>query len=346
MFLQGFGEVLTDIMTINPELSGLSDASSILDTSNYTFHAVTYGKDAQGFNFHAHSVSTVNRIDGESDGTVSGYNDDHVIAINYTNAAPIVSSYPTSASHNTFSSTYISLPQYPAVNHDRLELSSTQTTPSDSFSAAGPDLGHYPNAYIDTTLSNAWTILGGFAPPSAAGKFCHLYDSDGAILASGVLSGIYNQNEVIDKDGYVTVSQVSGLDDQLGADGQGFELSGGPVVFSSDGSGIQPSAGNTALAVVPQHGDAAALAVYGGVNHIGIYCLDVRGMLASGITPPYSYDALNNNRIYKLVSKVSFLNNLIDHGDDSTISGLFDRLNEGTGLTNKGPTYILKLNFL
>jgi hypothetical protein len=345
MFLQGFGEVLTDIMTVNPELSGLSNASSILDTSNYTFHAVTYGKDAQGFNFHAHSVSTVNRVDGESDGTVSGYNDDHVIAINYTNAGTMVSSYPASASHNTFASTYISLPQYPAINHERLELSSTQTTPAVSFSAAGPDLGHYPNAWVDSTLSNAWTILGGFAPPSSAGKFCHLYNSAGTILASGVLSGIYNQNGVIDKDGYVTVSQVTGLNATLGAT-QGAALTGGPVIFSSHASGIQPSAGNTALAVVPQHGDGATLVLYGGVNHIGVYCLDLPAMLGSGITPPYSYNALNNNRIYKLVSKVSFLNNLLNHEDISTLSGLIDGLSEGQGLTNKGPTFVLKFNFL
>jgi hypothetical protein len=344
MFLQGFGEILTDIMTVNPEVSGLSNASSILDTSNYTFHAVTYGKDAQGFNFHAHTVSSVQRVDGEDDGTVSGYNDDHVIAINYTNAGTMVSSYPASASHNTFASAYVSLPQYPAINHTRLELVSTQTSPSPSFSAAGPDLGHYPNAYIDTTLSNAWTILGGFAPPSSAGKTCQLYNSAGTLLASGVLSGIYNQNSVIDKNGYVTVSQASGLNATLGA-AQGAELSGGPVIFSAHGS-AQPSAGNTALAVVPQHGDAATLALYGGINHIGVYCLDLPAMLASGITPPYSYNALNNNRIYKLVSKVSFFDNLINHEDISVLSGLIDGLNEGQGLTNKGPTYILKFNFL
>jgi len=341
MFLQGFGEVLTDILTVNPELSGITAASSILDTSNYTFHAITYGKDAQGFNFHAHSVSTVNRVDG----VVTGYNDDHVVAINYTNTAPIVSSYPASAVHNTFSSTYTSLPHYPAVNHTRLELASTQTTPSVAFSAAGPDLGHYPNAWIDTTLSNAWTIIGGFAPPSAAGKSCNLYNSAGVLIGSGVLSGVYNQNEVIDKDGYITVSQVSGLNGQLGADGQGFELSGGPVMFSSTTSGVQLSKGITAMAVVPQHGDAVTLAAYGGINHIGVYCLDLRTMLASGITPPYSYNALNNNRIYKLVSKVSFLDNLINH-EDATISGLLERLNRGTGLLNKGPTYVLKFNFL
>ena len=83
MFLQGFGEVLTNILTVNPELIELPGASAILDTSNYTFNAVTYGKDAQGFNFHAHSVSTTQFVDDDAARGHSGYNNDHVIAVNY-----------------------------------------------------------------------------------------------------------------------------------------------------------------------------------------------------------------------------------------------------------------------
>ena len=46
MYLQGFGEILADVMTVNPALSELPSASSILDASNYTFQAITFGKDA------------------------------------------------------------------------------------------------------------------------------------------------------------------------------------------------------------------------------------------------------------------------------------------------------------
>jgi len=343
MFLQGFGEVLTNVLTVNPELSGVSSASSVLDTSNYTFHATTYGKDAEGFNFHAHFVSAVDRVDGESDGSVSSYNGDAIVVIARSSFG---NSYPVSSTHNHFSATYVSLPAYPAINHDRLEPGSTKTTNASSFSSTPPDLGHYPNSWVDSTLSNAWTVLGGFAPPSAAGKALMLFGPTSSFVTSAVISGIYNQNQVVDKNGYVNVSQVSALNGQLGADGQGYELSGGSVIFSSNASSVCPSAGNTALAVVPQHGDAAALAAYGGVNHIGVYCLDLNAMLASGINPPYNYNALNNNRIYKLVSKVSLWDNLLNHQDLGGTSGLFGGLNQGLGLTNKGPTIILKFNFL
>ena len=208
MFLEGFGEVITNILTVNPELSGVESASAILDTSNYTFNAITYGKDAEGFNFHAHSVSTIQTVDGSE--VVSGYNDDQVLLVNYGGTAPFVSSYSPSSTKLQFSSTYQSVPAYPAPNHSRLELTSTQTTNASAFSATPPNLGHYPNTWIDTTLSNAWTIVGGFAPPSGAGKKFYVVNSAGAYLTSGVLSGIYNEYSLADKNGYVKISEVSG----------------------------------------------------------------------------------------------------------------------------------------
>ena len=346
MFLQGFGEILTTALTVNPELSGIPTASSILDASNYTFHAVTYGKDAEGYNFHAHSVSTVEYVDGNSSNAVSGYNGGSAIVINYRAAGNLLQSYNASAAHIQFSSTYTSLPAYPAINHTRLEPGTTQTVNASAFSATAPDLGHYPNSWINTDLDQAWPIIGGFAPPSSAGKSLALATDAGALIGVGVLSGMYNQNGVIDKDGYVSVSQVSALDGQFGADGQGFELSGGCVIFSSTASGVHPGSGVVALAAVPQRGDAATLAAFGGINHIGVYCLDLNTLLASGINPPYNYNALNNNRIYKLVSKVSFWDSLINQEDFLGNAGLLGGLGQGLGLTNAGPTYVLKFNFL
>ena len=54
MILDLAREHIADIMTIPPYLSGLQSASSILDTSNYTIMAVSFGKDGDGFRNHAH----------------------------------------------------------------------------------------------------------------------------------------------------------------------------------------------------------------------------------------------------------------------------------------------------
>ena len=56
MLVDGAGELIVDVMTANRSLSGIPSASAILDTSNYTLHAISYGKDADGFRNHAHKI--------------------------------------------------------------------------------------------------------------------------------------------------------------------------------------------------------------------------------------------------------------------------------------------------
>ena len=66
-------------------------------------------------------------------------------------------------------------------------------------------------------------------------------------------------------------------------------------------------------------GDAGALLLYGGVYHLGLWCLDIKAMLAEGYTPPFSFDALNNIRKYRLFAKKTFNKDLL-------------YINDGTGL--------------
>ena len=125
---------------------------------------------------------------------------------------------------------------------------------------------------------------------------------------------------------------------------QGGALSGGPCIYSGV-AGVAVSSGEVTLAVVPQLGDAAALAAVGGVSHLGVWCLDLCEMLKDGLTPPYSWDPLNNNRKYKLVSKTTLWDNLLSHEDAGLNSGLIDGLSLGLYLANKGPLFTLKFTF-
>lgn len=350
MFLQGFGEVITDILTMNPNYEDLGAASSILDTSNYTIQAITYGKDSDGFNFHGHAISSIEYVDGDPNNDVSSYNLNRMIVQNYDGNYPNYGSYNVSITHGYFSSTYNSLPNYPNLIDTRLERGSTVTNDASSFSATVLDLGHYPNTWIDPDLSSIWNVLGGFAPPSSAGVSYYL-SAHGrpSPYASQVFSGMYNQYELADKYGYVTVNQTPGLINSDVAS----NLSGGPVIFSGAGV-VGPDLGSVGLAIVPQRGDAASLALFGGVNHIGVYCLDIKDMLSSGLTPPYEWNALNNIRKYKLIAKVTYFDNLLTHEDYSTSAGI-NILNQGGEetlallpvnlLLNKGPTFVLNLNF-
>ena len=346
MFTQGFGEVLTDLMTVNPAIADLPAASAILDTSNYTFNAITYGKDAQGFNFHGHTVSSTQYVNGNSSLGVSGYNSGTLAVRAYNETNP--GSYYFSSTYAQFSSTYNSVPRYPSPYDRRLEIESTSTTNVSAFpyASALPDVGHYPNLAVgNENVSGLWNIVGGFPPSGNSGSWLLLFNGEG-LQVSGTLSGVYNEFGVVDSNGFVKINEASGFDNGLSSltNVQGGALSGGPCVFSGQ-TGIAVSSGQSLLAVVPQLGDAAALAAFGGVSHIGVWCLDLKGMLASGLMPPYSWDHLNNNRQYKLVAKVAFWDNLLSHHDLSVLSGLIVGLAGSAGLANKGPLFNLKFTF-
>ena len=55
--VDGAGEIIVDMLTTTPSLSGIESASAILDTSNYTIQAMTFGKDEEGYKRHAHTDS-------------------------------------------------------------------------------------------------------------------------------------------------------------------------------------------------------------------------------------------------------------------------------------------------
>jgi hypothetical protein len=58
LLVDGAGELLADIMTVSPSLSGIEDhaTSSILDSSNYTIQAISFGKDASAYTLNAHAI--------------------------------------------------------------------------------------------------------------------------------------------------------------------------------------------------------------------------------------------------------------------------------------------------
>ena len=60
LLVDGAGELLADIMTVSPSLSGITDhaTSSILDASNYTIQAISFGKDASAYQTNAHALDS------------------------------------------------------------------------------------------------------------------------------------------------------------------------------------------------------------------------------------------------------------------------------------------------
>ena len=299
MFVQGFGEVLTDILTVNPAIGSLPSASSILDTSNYTFQAVAFGKDAGGFTQHSHAVSSTQYV---NDVVASG-----------------ASSFDSGILK--FIDTYNSVPNDPSPLDIRLERGSTLSTNLAEFQVASalPDSGQYVNAIIDPQLSAIWNKVGAFAP--SGGAHYRFHDKDKTLIFSGSVSSPFNTSALMDKNGFLTVSpsSVSDLNGEGFTDSSAFGF--GALVVSSASFG-SPESAQLQVSVLLKGGDALTLVSFGSVKHIGLYCLDLKEMLSSGLMPPYNHDALNSNRKYKLVAKSTVLGNPLFHRDLASNSGL------------------------
>lgn len=338
MILNAFGELLTDILTVNPAIRSIPSASAILDASNYTIAAVSFGKDSEGYTHHAHSLSSY---------ALGVYNNGILKCKIYNVSSP--SSYHSSATHTYFSSTYNSVPNYPSIYDNRLERDSTMTNiPGTS------NVGHYVNAAISNDtftsggntyfVSNAWNVIGGF-PPSGNSSIYALYDFSGGFVTSGNLSGVYNTHRLMDKNGFLKATQVTITD--VSPDSVPWTTAGAKVAVQVGSFNEYPEID---IYISPQMGDAASLAAFGGINHIGVWCLDIKQMLEDGLRPPFAWDALNNTRKYKLIGKTTFWKDLLHHNDDTALglSGYAYLLVLGTtsNVLNKGPVYNLKLTFI
>ena len=68
-------------------------------------------------------------------------------------------------------------------------------------------------------------------------------------------------------------------------------------------------------------GDAGSLLLFGGLFHLGLWCLDIKQMLKDGYNPPFNFNALNNIRKYRLFAKKTFNKDLLDVENNTTGGG-------------------------
>ena len=57
LLVNGAGKSIVDMLTVSPSLSGISSASALLDTSNYTIQAITFGTDRTAYQNNAHYLN-------------------------------------------------------------------------------------------------------------------------------------------------------------------------------------------------------------------------------------------------------------------------------------------------
>lgn len=287
LFADKAGELLADIFTISPSLSAIPSASGWLDASNYTVQAISFGKDALGYQNHAHSLVFSSLI---TDGIVR-----------------VVSTETVSAYHSS-AALYGPLPEAPNPVVPRLESKSTAITTTDTdlgreyYPELINDLGHNTNTFL--LSANTIEKLAGCYPPSGGVTWYILssINSPNTPIAQGTFLGNFNLRQSMDLSGFVNMIVSSAQD---GAN-KGITFSGGPasglIVYAAPDFS---STGEVQYRVTLSGGDAGLASMYGGIYNLGLWTLDLKAMANDGLTPPFSFSALNNQRRYRLFAKAS-----------------------------------------
>mgnify|MGYP003108858045 CR=1 FL=1 len=300
MLTDGAGSILADIMTISPSYSGIPELSSLLDTSNFTIQAMSFGTAPQGWVARGRENKQISRNGLTTLWTSSVETNDYSAIAFFADesAAPGQKSYPVS----NFT------PTAPDPQLSVLELSTTlpddgSTTYSAAVSGSGQHQNYQP-AYIKQQLMDkdpigypyyALTLLAatvGTYPPgiSDAGTLGTMLLTFSSIenatkLQLSLNTGSYpNEASSIDTDGFISV--VPGTD----------SMSGVTVSSNADFA----SNGIVEYALTLSKDDVAALNFYGGVYHMGLWALDLKESLTAGNSPPFAFSALDNPRKYKL----------------------------------------------
>jgi len=322
LLVDGAGELLADIMTVSPSLSAIQDTatSSILDSSNYTIQAISFGTAAATYTTNAHFYSE-NKANLLS--STDLYAQSSVIAVMQQKDPGVTASKGVSS----YSPDNL-VPRYPDPMATSLEVSSdvSAAVSGVALSSLVPGNGHnlnlIPSAYhhavfFNTALSSLSSMGGAFIGcwPDGSSlfgtEFSGFSGTDlgaGDVVYSGVYNGIFNEASSMDASGFVNMvmSGSPGTTDnyQMSSTASGLCLSGGNDFDGSGASGI------VVYQVLLGSGDVGAANLYGGLFNMGLWTIDINKSLLKGNTPPYSFDPLNNSRTYRLFATKSFTRNL------------------------------------
>ena len=342
--VDGAGEVLADMMTAHCSLSAIPNLSSILDTSNYTIQAISFGKDASGYNRHAHEL-TANKGYG-----AINVNAQPVQRIVVIQTDPSVSSYQPSSAGNL-------LPSFVTPRQRQLEYdartSGEITQANDgpfikdlvAYSLGITDVGQNINtipyaadlsaAYVADDSQGIYTagltqLFGCYAEGSGTGgtPFYGVSDEGGvqigpstnwtsAIIYQGTYNSLFNQVSSMDTSGFVNFVGSSTTDTKLAAGWSGLTVSA-----DTAGADHLSSTGEIAYKCIIGSGDLGSANLYGGMYNLGLWTMDACEALKYN-NPPFAFHPITNQKKYKLFSKKSLLDNAC-------------RTKDGTGPTSPG----------
>jgi len=147
-------------------------------------------------------------------------------------------------------------------------------------------------------------------------------DPTANLVASATYNSLFNHVSSMDISGFVGAVYEASPDETEGRVGL-------PMIYGgrADTSGLAVSSdtnfssnGNTEVKYIITFasGDLGYSNLYGGIYNMGLWGIDNKKTMVAGNNPPYSFNALNNPRKYKLFAKKSFTDNLAKTDDVQT----------------------------
>jgi hypothetical protein len=337
MLVDGAGVTLADIMTVSRSLSGIEDhaTSSILDASNYTIQAISFGTGSKAFKTNAHYNS-------ENKEYVALTQSKHVTNMYKYGIVSIArDNLPDGTKSYTPDSGIPTAPD-PAMtvleNDTNVSASIGGYDISSVFPGNGQLTNFIPSAIMSGMVENTifsstasgWfvgSIMGCFPDGSSAPYTSPTVQNARVLRNEAVLDnpwatnqnfGYFNEVSSMDVSGFVNMVMSSVPDStyEASSPASGLTLSAEPQ-GSPNYQGFPFVEYSVALA----SGDVGHANFYGGIHHLGLWTIDLNASLQNGNTPPYSFSVLNNPRKYRLFCRKGFAKNICSIEDDGANDG-------------------------
>jgi len=336
MLVDGAGELLAEIMTVSPSLSGIADhaTSSILDSSNYTIQAISFGTGSDAFNKSTKNAQYLNADKIE-----------YLVNDVFNSSSTYKTGPPSIGIQNSASSfvPHVGLPESPNPTSKVLEHntsvaasftgSGVDVAVSSVFPGNGQHVNFLPSAigsgmmeatvfssigtqYYPSSLGLAQSVLGAFPIGSSTqGSLTlasyRLIVDDNIVprVADGLFSqdnfGFFNEVSSMDVSGFVNLV-MSGSPGTT----TGYAMSSGASGLCVSGGHDSTNSGTVEYSVMLSKGDLATVNLYGGIYHLGLWTIDMKESLLNENTPPFAFSVLNNPRKYKLFARKGLSKNL------------------------------------
>lgn len=304
MLTDGAGELLADIMTVSPSLSGIEELaiSSITDASNYTIQAISFGTGPEGFRNKAHSLGA-----GEENYLRVGGPVNNNFLLGNIGLYTVATVDATSLNFQP----EVGLPSSPDPTKTLLEenTSISASVGGVDVSSVVPGNGQHVNFMPSAIFSSifagtafddsasaliAASLLGSFPESTALppGAFVQRVDG-GSTNTQSNPGGFFNTVSSMDASGFVNMVMSS-------VPNPGYTMSSTSSGLCLSANADFPSNGTVEYSVALSEEDLLQVHAYGGIYHLGLWTIDMQESLRNGNTPPFAFSVLDNPRKYRL----------------------------------------------